>query len=147
MIMPRIARLSVIPAAFVFFAVIISSEVSWVHADVPPPGATAGAEEARFRAQYREEQKEKRLMAEEEPLPEVETPEGDLIGDSFLIEKKEKPDALFEDLIGIPLLNKLERDKKASADRLDFERAIIFRDKLSELKKLPEYEQIAAVQD
>jgi hemolysin activation/secretion protein len=144
--MLRSLKFSVVLPAFLLLAA-MAVTCSQVYADVPPPGATAGAEEARFRQQYRDEVRERRMLAEEEPEPEVETAEADLLGESFLIEKQQKPDALFESLVGVPLLNKLEREKKAAAERLDFERAIVFRDKLQELKKLPEYQQIAAVQD
>lgn len=114
-----------------------------------PAAATAGAEETRFKEEARAVQAAQKTFEEEpkeeKPLVEQETSED--LGPAFIIDEKKKEDPTFEGLVGLPLLNRLENQKKAASKKLDFEKAALFRDKIKTLKQNEEYRQLAEVQD
>ena len=124
-------------AAFLFQGV-------FLYAATPPPGETAGAEISRFREEAEKAEQRRREAVKEEP-PVIQTESETTVGDSFVIEKKTPMGGEFAGLEGIVLLNKLDREKKDAAEKLDFEQAIVLRDKMGELKKTREYAEIAEV--
>jgi len=120
------------------------SDISNLLADAPPPGATAGAEDTRFRQQAMRDQQAKEI-AQTPAEPKVEFSE-DFGQAPFKIEPSIKTDEDLENVVGIKLLNQLDARKKAAAAQLKFEDAIIYRDKIREFKKAKEYQEIWDVQ-